>query len=345
MILPVPDPLGLPWVVPFVTLFRCSAVRWFAFPTHSPLFVLSLFVTGLSILHCQGLTGTRPFPSTYRYSCHSRQQETRIVWQHCQDIEPENNTEQQRLHLRLLIDIIPIMANICTLLCLLLFLSSCSGFLQPISCVQSRRKDFWQRRNKDNSDLDGIGSQSDDDGSALAKEFYQQLKKRQDRNNETDNKNELFDIYTTPDAPSGSIPSEEMLNERDARDLNRQAFSRRREVVGGVDVPMKKFTGQQSAGFFSGNGPSVYSVPVDRSRQRMQQNEFNVASRGEQSLYIQGGIAILMLCFFLYVGFTGGIEANSSIDAVDPMSLEGMELMLQCQQTKKRVCGCRHKSL
>ena len=220
------------------------------------------------------------------------------------------------------------MATVCALLYLLLFCNCCSGFLQPISCVRSRRDCCWQLQNKDNSDLDGIGSQSDDDGSALAKEFYQQLKKRQDKSYETDNKNELFDIYTTPDAPSGSIPSEEMLNERDARDLNRQAFSRRREVVGGVDVPTKKFTGQQSAGFFSGNGPSVYSVPVDRSKQRMQQNEFNVASRGEQSIYIQGGIAILMLCFFLYVGFTGGIEANSSIDAIDPTSLEGMDLML-----------------
>jgi hypothetical protein len=207
----------------------------------------------------------------------------------------------------------------------LLFLLSCSSsaaFLRSLA----RAGHFFQLY----SDLDGIGSMEDDDGAVLAKEFYEQLKKRQEgvKNMET---NDRFDTYTAPD-PSGSVRSEEMLNEREARELNQQAFSRRREVVAGIDVGSKKFTGQQSAGFFSGNGPSVYSVPLDRNRnsskQRMRQNEFNLATRGEQSILIQGGIALVMLAFFAYIGFTGGIEANSAIGGIDPTSIEGMETMM-----------------
>lgn len=186
-------------------------------------------------------------------------------------------------------------------------------------------------QNNDDLDLDGIGSRNDDDGSALAKEFYQQLKKRQDGDNRSDNKNIVFDTYTDPDGPSGIIPSGEMLNEQEARDLNRQAFSRRREIVGGVDVPTRKFTGQQSAGFFSGKGPSVYSVPLERnpnSNQRMRQNEFDLAARGEQAILIQGGVALLMLCFFLYIGASGGIDANDALELVNPTSMEGMETMM-----------------
>jgi hypothetical protein len=205
--------------------------------------------------------------------------------------------------------------------CFLLFLLCCSSSAAFLQSIARASHYYFQLC----SDLDGIGSVEDDDGAVLAKEFYEQLKKRQEGVTNMDTKD------TTP-GPSASIQAEEILNERERRALNQQAFSRRREVVSGIDVGSKKFTGQQSAGFFSGNGPSIYSVPIDQNRnsvkQRMLQNEFNLSTRGEQSIFIQAGIALVMLAVFAYVGFTGGIEANSAIGGIDPTSIEGMETMM-----------------
>ena len=156
----------------------------------------------------------------------------------------------------------------------------------------------------DFDDLPSIGDAVSADGEALAKAFYQQVRQRQETEEE---------------------------NEQDpARRLSSREY--------GKDVPqspVRKFTGQQqqqriedtqqSAGLFSGRGVSVYSIPKNSPRQRMLDNEFNLVGRSERSLLIQIVATLTLLTFAVYIGMTGGISDNdwSSVpDSIDT-SMEG----------------------
>jgi hypothetical protein len=176
---------------------------------------------------------------------------------------------------------------------------------------------------KQDDDFDDFGSSvggNEDtptgDGQALASEFYQQLRERE----EQDRKDEEV-----------KLP----LSEEDARFVNRKPFSRRQEVQAGQDVAAsQKFTGR-SAGLFTGRGASVFSVPSSSAapvRQRMMQNELSLVGRAERTLVVQIVATLGLLFFALYIGWSGGIAANSndwnnSIPNLDT-SLEGMDAVL-----------------
>jgi len=162
----------------------------------------------------------------------------------------------------------------------------------------------------DFDDFSSVGDATSADGQALANQFYQQLREREQ-----------------------SVK----LSEEEARSMNREAFDRRREVVAGKDVsPMaRKFTGRgvdmpSSAGLFSGRGASVYSVPSSTPRRRMMQNELDLASRAERTLLIQIIATLSLLSFAVYVGWTGGITSNDWSSVADSLdsSIEGIEAVL-----------------
>ena len=177
----------------------------------------------------------------------------------------------------------------------------------------------------DFDDLPSIGDAASADGEALAKAFYEQLRARDDNDDDDGEKR--------PVIPTGR------LSEGEARYVNRQAFSRRQEIVAGKEISptaARKFTGQPnadetpSAGLFSGRGASVYSIPANSPRQRMVENEFSLVGRNERSLLIQIAATLALLTFAIYIGMTGGISSNdwSSVpDSIDT-SIEGMEGVL-----------------
>lgn len=178
----------------------------------------------------------------------------------------------------------------------------------------------------DFDDLPSIGDAASADGEALAKAFYQQLRAREENDDDDDGEQ-------MPVVPTG------VLSEGEARYVNRQAFTRRQEIVASKDISPttgRKFTGQPnadetpSAGLFSGRGASVYSIPANSPRQRMVENEFNLVGRNERSLLIQIAATLALLTFAIYIGMTGGISSNdwSSVpDSIDT-SIEGMEGVL-----------------
>eukprot|EP00545_Synedropsis_sp_CCMP1620_P003607 CAMPEP_0119004778 /NCGR_PEP_ID=MMETSP1176-20130426/1350_1 /TAXON_ID=265551 /ORGANISM="Synedropsis recta cf, Strain CCMP1620" /LENGTH=272 /DNA_ID=CAMNT_0006956523 /DNA_START=184 /DNA_END=999 /DNA_ORIENTATION=+ len=181
------------------------------------------------------------------------------------------------------------------------------------------------------------GDDNDDtsDGQALATAFYQQLRKREEQD-EKEQQNQ-----------QPPPPSKQQLSEQEARFQNREAFSRRREVQvdkDGVTTELsagqQKFTGRDSnsAGLFTGRGASVFSVPNNSNpaqqstKNQMMQNELSLVGRAERTLLVQIVATLGLLCFALYIGWTGGIAANSADWANDipnlDTSLEGMEGVL-----------------
>jgi len=159
-----------------------------------------------------------------------------------------------------------------------------------------------------------------DDGKDLAKEFYKQVKKREERSREASS----------------------MMNSKNAN-LNDD------DATWEVKSPskQKKFTGRQgeidssgtpSAGLFSSQNGSVTAFPVENrnprrstvygssdalsNRDRMMRDEINfmrVASN-EGTIIIQGILVLLLLGFTLYVGSTGGItDGSDRFGALDGM--------------------------
>ena len=163
---------------------------------------------------------------------------------------------------------------------------------------------FLNSKGVDFDDFASIGDASSDEGEQLAKQFYKQLRDREET--------------AKPDR------TPELLSEEEARQINRDAFRLRTEV------PTRKFTGRRdelppSAGLFSGQGASVYSVPSPR--QRMAENEFNLVGRAERLALVQTSLTVFLLVVGIFVGVTGGISSNdwsAVIDSLDT-SIEGIE--------------------
>lgn len=158
-----------------------------------------------------------------------------------------------------------------------------------------------------------IGDAVSSDGEALAKEFYQQIRQREEGGGEKEG--------------GGSFTR------------NRRAT--KGKVVVPLDSPTtvpRKYVGQNSnknpnepsAGLFTGRGVSVYSVPRATPRQRMMENELKLVGRNEQTLLIQIGVTLALLTFALYIGITGGITSNDWSTVPDNIdtSMEGIEGLL-----------------
>jgi len=150
-----------------------------------------------------------------------------------------------------------------------------------------------------------------DDGKDLAKEFYKQVKKREERSREASS----------------------MMNSKNANVSDDDATWEVKSTP-----KQKKFTGRQgeidssgtpSAGLFSSQNGSVTAFPVENrnprsstvygssdslsKRDRMMRDEINfmrVAS-SEGTIIIQGILVLLLLGFILYVGSSGGITDGS----------------------------------
>lgn len=204
------------------------------------------------------------------------------------------------------------------------------------------------------------------DGEALARQFYDHLKSRDATTAPVDENEEYRRLLGKDQVDEGDEPETyELLPEDEARRRNRDPFTNRREVrQGKYDIPTplsslpsksrggRKFTGRSddtppridstgtpSAGLFSGNGGSVYSIPADRvrggsgagtanssPRTRMMQQEFNLVGRAtsERTLVAQAAVVLLFLSFSIYVGLSGGITDGSDRFGLEPSEFNAL---------------------
>lgn len=175
---------------------------------------------------------------------------------------------------------------------------------------------------------DGVGDRSDnymEGGEALAKDFYKQLKQREQQQQE---ESDRLSSSTGPKSNSprnkpkpAQEPDFPTLSEEEARSLNREPFNKRREVIVGTDgkPKVKKWTGQPSepAAGFPAPG-SLFSSPPptssgqQSSRAQMMEAEMNLVGRAERGIAIQAVFVVVALCFAIYIGLSGGIVSGDS---------------------------------
>ncbi|CAB9496099.1 expressed unknown protein [Seminavis robusta] len=158
-----------------------------------------------------------------------------------------------------------------------------TGSLRPeesSSWTLSSSKLFGPDEDDDNSD----GKQRDE-GAALAKQFYEQIKQREQQTGERGI------LEGRISGPGGSIGEEEPA----------------------PVIKKKKFTGKpESPPFRGSNAGSFRKTP----REQMMEREFQLVGRAEKGLGFQALLAVAVAILYAYVGLTGGIQSGdfSSID-------------------------------
>jgi hypothetical protein len=160
---------------------------------------------------------------------------------------------------------------------------------------------------------DGIGEPSgqsnQDDGQALAKDFYDQLRKREEAKQR-----------------GGSISSEgskisEQQNQQPVNvndDTQESSFLNQQKGAARSDdeaTPNVKFTGRRDA-------PNFYAAtsrsPGGRSpRETMMEREFELVGRAEKNIVFQAVFAAVVLAFYIYIGATGGIVSGDVAASAD----------------------------
>jgi hypothetical protein len=167
---------------------------------------------------------------------------------------------------------------------------------------------------------DGIGNtnsnDADQDGQALANDFYEQLRKREQ--DEKERNAATSESTTKSEEQNDNSPT--MLAEDDARFRNQELFARRREVVAGVDQPRKtKFTGQQSSpgSPFSSNANASSRGRSPTPKESMMEREFELVGKAEKGIKFQAAFAAVALAFYIYIGLSGGIVSGDAATSGD----------------------------
>mmetsp|Transcript_7265 Transcript_7265/g.10405 ORF Transcript_7265/g.10405 Transcript_7265/m.10405 type:complete len:286 (+) Transcript_7265:41-898(+) len=176
------------------------------------------------------------------------------------------------------------------------------------------------------SDFDEINTNPSDDfseGHYLAKEFYKQVKIREEKS-ELKMKNENRQVT--------------QKNDQTADTSRIKKFTGRK--IGELDS-----SGMPSAGLFTNRNGSVFAianpgsspisqrnviggslVEMETPRDRMMRSEFDLMriASNENTLAIQGILVLAFLCFAIYIGFTGGITDGSERFGLEPNEFNGL---------------------
>jgi hypothetical protein len=169
----------------------------------------------------------------------------------------------------------------------ILFLQGTIAFHFP---PHTRHSLSFTVRHLSDCDFDGVigfGDAPSEEGRKLALEFERELRMR----------NELV----TKEKEALSQSNRRLLSEEELRIINQRAFFKRRQVVAGKDMV------SSSAGFFTGQGQSVYSFPLENSpRTKTPRDDYSLTNNNS-SLALPVIFALALLSIYMAIGLTGGI--------------------------------------
>lgn len=143
--------------------------------------------------------------------------------------------------------------------------------------------------------VDGVDKSKNLEGESLAKDFYKQLRKRELNR-------ELPSIYS--DKVTQPLFSEEQMKLESRKSLEGQG-----DIPDGA-TPKLKFAGRQTEPSNIGTSSSSGSQQKTQ-RDQMIEREFNLVGRAEQGIRLQAVALGAALCFYIYVGLTGGIVSGN----------------------------------
>jgi hypothetical protein len=212
--------------------------------------------------------------------------------------------------------------------------------------VRLRSKLFDEESSQEDEDYLINNLNNFDDGDALAKEFYRQLRERQpETTRQPAAGTRDDDTYDDPSKSQTDHINKDDDNlsssESQKRNQNAQPFSKRRVVsvassTNGSNENNKKYTGQQSDSprFGSTRERSSSSSP----REAMMEREFRLAGRGAGlGLGLQAGVAVFALIFYIYVGLSGGIVSADGADFGGDDTIEYEQVIPVPRDTERSV--------
>ncbi|VEU43044.1 unnamed protein product [Pseudo-nitzschia multistriata] len=187
--------------------------------------------------------------------------------------------------------------------------------------------DLQNQNNRNDGDDNNWQERSDDaatnyaEGESLSAEFFQNLRDRQE-GGAVDANSSLSSLSRSPVSreqfDSGLFePSEYDDNYTDAR-ANAPPTPGTKKFTGRRSEGSLDYFGASSSGNNQRSGGSNNSNNNNAVRQQMMRREYDLVSgaTGRTALGLQAGLALTMLVFFLYVGFSGGIvSGEGAVDA------------------------------
>jgi len=153
------------------------------------------------------------------------------------------------------------------------------------------------------------------EGEELARELYELVRIREFKEKLKENESQMqigLEDRTTSTTSSST-------DERRKREQNSSAFSSRREIINGNDNTLSAglFTQSGKSAYFTTSSEnnrqdSIYSTSSNAKRQILEQ-EFNLVNiaTNERTILIQAAVCMVLLVFYLYIGFMGGITSGS----------------------------------
>lgn len=157
-----------------------------------------------------------------------------------------------------------------------------------------------------NEDMGSTGD-SNVGGEALAKDFFNEMRKREETSKATDtpsqtdnNEDEIIFRIQNPGVQTSVT--------RASRIVNNEAGS----------APTRKFTGQESF-FKNAQRPSVPGSGAQgrTPREMMMEQEYRLVGRAERGIAVQAVVAVIALAFYIYVGLSGGIVSGPDAQMQD----------------------------
>lgn len=130
-------------------------------------------------------------------------------------------------------------------------------------------------------DEDFDSGKEEKEGEALAKEFYKQMRKREESEMQLSSKANILS-----DSDEGQEPP----------------LSKRKKFTGRPNEPL----GSEDDSLFAASNRQGPTSP----REQMMQREFDLVSNAEKGLGFQAVLAGCILIFYIYVGLTGGIQSS-----------------------------------
>jgi hypothetical protein len=183
---------------------------------------------------------------------------------------------------------------------------------QPVSTFSPIVASTWRGHRKsvtlsNNSKLFGPEEEEGkDDGAALAKQFYDQLKQR--------------------DEAAVRTPSQASSKDNNRPSASSSSSSSMADAAGSLPPRPKKFTGKpdeitfgrnngNSNSFLNNNANNGDDQQRQKSpREQMRERENQLVERAEKGLAYQAVLAVAVAILYLYVGLTGGIQSGSDYD-------------------------------
>jgi len=188
----------------------------------------------------------------------------------------------------------------------------------------SKANRLYSRKNINDENDSFYSEESYKEGEELARELYELVRIREFKEKLQNNESQMqigFDSNSSNGSNSSRTPSL-TADERIKREKNPSSYSGRREVINSSDNTLSAglFTQSGKSAYFTTSANDIYATSNNAKRKIIEQ-EFSLVNMAtnERTILLQAAVCLIVLVFYLYIGFIGGITSGSSFNMEDMM--------------------------